>query len=319
MEGPMSWMGPFSLRGPEFLAFWGVGAAGVILVTLALRHVLTGARASPAELEALIARLHGTDIAYLGHGIGRAIEAAVAGLVHRGALVVDGRVLRAPERVPALSRDYVYRGHVDDRYAPVERYVLERVRNDHVNDVPALIRRAGSLDRQLTRRMRREGLRSKPGRVSGWVYAPGVLWLSIGVGKLAIGVGRARPIGALLLLLVIGGWALTRIKPRRLTTRGDQLLRTMRRGAHGLAATARSAPQQLAGNDLALAYALFGVSIAGATLAPLMPSHRRVRATAASASGGVYSASDAGSHACGASCSGASCSAACGSGCGGCT
>jgi|GEM_PF-5999209 len=315
----MRWVNPWSLRGPAFLAFWLAGAVAALAVTLAVRHLLAGRRAPPDELDRLRARLHATDLAHLAHGVGRAIEAAVAGLVHRGSLTIEGGALRATERVPATSRDYVERSRVDPTYAPAEHYVLDKVRNDRVDRVARLVANAGALDQQLIKRRRGDGLCSQPSARHVWLYSPGVAWIGVGVAKVVVGLARGRPVGLLVVVLVVAGLGLRRIAPRRLTARGAQLLRAVQRGAHGLAATARTAPQQLSSTEHALAYALFG--IAAPALASVLHAPGVVHVHAAPGLAG-YSADDGCSSGddCASGC--AAGDASCGSGaasCGGCS
>jgi len=300
-------MNPLSLPGPAFLALWMLGAFVVAGITYGVRAVIAGRRASTTELEALEAGLHPIEVAYLAGGLERAIEAAIAGLVHSGALVVEDGVLRTIETAKQPPSDGGYRGGFDKAaLSPVERYVLAQVRCDRSATVASLIYAADGLDAQLGDRLRTSGLLlAVPPGLRAWVYAPGVLWLGLGFTKLCVGLTRDRPVGFLAILLVAGTVALAclRLPPR--TTRGEQLLRWVKGGAYGLEATSTTAPQQLSGSDLALAYALFGVQTVGASLALLMPSHQRaLAATTASAAG----------SSCGSSCGGG-----CGGGCGGCS
>ena len=50
-------MNPLSLPGPQFLAFWIMGAIAIAFVTVLVRRAIAGPRPSPSELDALAAGL----------------------------------------------------------------------------------------------------------------------------------------------------------------------------------------------------------------------------------------------------------------------
>jgi uncharacterized protein (TIGR04222 family) len=170
-------MNPLSLPGPAFLALWMLGAFVVAGITYGVRAVIAGRRASTTELEALEAGLHPIEVAHLAGGVERAIEAAIAGLVHSGVLVVEDGVLRTIETAKQPPSDGGYRGGFDEAaLSPVERYVLAQVRCDRSATVASLIYAADGLDAQLGDRLRTSGLLlAVPPGLRAWVYAPGVL------------------------------------------------------------------------------------------------------------------------------------------------
>lgn len=298
-------MNPLSLPGPEFLALWITGAIVVAGVALVARRAIAGPRPALEELDALAAGLHPTELGYLIGGIGRAVEAAVAGLVHSGALVITDGALRVVDTAPRLYGDGAYRGYVDEAgQARVERHVLATLRRTPGAPIAVVIQDAAGLDAELAERQRRAGLlvpESAGQRLR--LRLPGMLWLGVGLAKLVVGVSRHRPVTALAVLLVFGVIALVKLVPPRRTARGEALARQQVERSRGLEATAQSAPDQLSGSDVALAYALFGAAAVGAAVAPLMPSYQAALASGSSSGGG-----------CGSSCGGG-----CGGGCGGCS
>jgi uncharacterized protein (TIGR04222 family) len=71
---------------------------------------------------------------------------------------------------------------------------------------------------------------------------PGLVWLGLGLAKLFVGLAHDRPVGFLMILLVVATIALAMVRPPRRTTRGEQLLRWVTGGAHSLEATSKTAP-----------------------------------------------------------------------------
>ncbi len=313
-------MNPFSLPGPEFLAFWILLGLVAALATQLLRRVTAGPGVSAPEIRRMADQLHPSEVAYLAVNLERAVEAVVAGLLHVELLrVVDGKLHRVDRaRDPDHLPEDPYRAIPEpSERSVIEAYVLEEVGRHQGVTVEALTRSARHLAAQLDRRLTRDGLLARPSRLARLsLYVPGALWLAIGATKMGIGLMRGRPIAFLVVLLVGGVFLLSKVRPARLSTRGVAVLRSLGVRTHGLITTARRAPAQLSRLDLSLAYALVG-TIAFPAWAALMPSD--AEAEVANKGGASCGASTCGSSCSGGGGGGASCGGggSCG-GCGGC-
>lgn len=325
-------MNPLPLSGPEFLVFFLLAGLGAVAATLLLRWIVSrpGLHGHPDEIAR---RLHPTEVAFLLHDTDRAIEAAVTALHHRGAIEggTGGKLRRAsaagPAGVPgALESDGVFRGHVEPAsVSRTEDFLLSRL--------PATVSelrewaRHSYLSEELAARVKRERLLVEHRERASWlVRLPGLAWLALGTAKLAVGIERGRPIGALLLLLLVGGVLVFRVvRAPRLSSLGRRVARELR-ALVSLEITAKTAPQQLSHTEMGLAYAVFGYAVAPAAVMLLLPSfHTEVLAQqAASNSNSSSSTSCGGATTCGGTSSssssdggGSSCGG--GGGCGGCS
>lgn len=122
---------------------------------------------------------------------------------------------------------------------------------------------------------------------------------ALGVARMLVGMTRARPVGGLIVLLVVNFLiSLATCRPGRRNQRGERVLRDHLSQCAALQSTAgSSAKGNLSSEDLSLAMALFGTSALATALMP-----------APSSSSGCGSSSSCGS----------SCGGGCGGGCGGC-
>lgn len=304
-------MNPFELSGPAFLSLFVFTAFGAAAATLVVRWLVArpARRGDPAEIAA---RLHPTEVGFLLNGIDRAIEAAVAGLHHRGVIEITAGVLRATDRIEIereLAPEGVYRGVA----TPVHRTAVE----DHVlSHLPATVKElceaahAPHVAAELAGELEDKGLLVRNAARAMWlVRLPVLAWLALGGIKVLIGLERNRPIEVLLVLLIGGGWLLLLLaRAPRLTSLGQAVARKLRAAA-ALEATAKTAPQQLSGDEMARAYAIFGHAIATPAVLVVMPSFHAAL-TAPSSGGGSSCGSSCGSS--GSSCGG-------GGGCGGCS
>jgi uncharacterized protein (TIGR04222 family) len=297
-------MNPFDLQGPEFLGFWLAGWVFVALVALAIRAYVSRTR-SHEGVDVLAAKLHPTEVAYVFGGIERAIEAAVAGLHHRGVIDIeaDGLLkLTAQARGSVLRPDGVFRGViVGEEMSRVEGFVLERL--------PATIRdlcaNSDAVDIVLRRKLEEQGLLVENQRAATrLVRAPAFLWMLVGAIKIAIGLSRDKPVFLLFVLMFGAAWALIVFRAPRLTSLGRLLERNMKRRYAALESTARSASQQLDAAEMTLAYGMFGYLVAPALLMSAMPSYHAAVLASTTTSGS--------------SCGSAGCGGGCG-GCGGCS
>jgi len=304
-------MNPLELTGPAFLSFFLVAGLAAAAATLALRWLV--ARPMRREDPAAIAgRLHPTEVAFLLRDLDRALEAAVAGLYHGGALDVDAGVLmRTGKRDAEPRREGVFRGiAAAGRREPVEDFVLSRLPTTMSQLCEAA--RRSPLELELRARLEGEDLLVREAHHAAWlVRLPAIAWLSVGVVRLCSGLVHERPIGALLCLLLLGGPLLHLARAPRLTWLGRAVAKQLRSSA-ALELTAQTAPQQLSSAELARACAIYGYAVAPAAVMAVMPSyHAAVLAASTGAGGGCGAGSG---DACGGGCGGGGCGG-CGGGC----
>jgi uncharacterized protein (TIGR04222 family) len=244
---------PWSISGPEFLAVWLLGWVVVVAITLVVRDALK----RPPGPTVGVDDLGADELAYLIGGAPRAILAATTGLLHRGQVVLaNDRLERGAAPPPTAVAEGVYRGHaVAPAGPPAERYVLARL----PTSVESLLDDAPALDARYVESMRGKGLLvDRPhGRLA--MAGPSLLWLAVGVSKVGVGIARGRPVGLLILGLVVAAWAVVLFArtPRR-TTAGDAVASAAYQANLGLRSTAMTAPAQLDATDVILACALFG-------------------------------------------------------------
>ncbi len=306
---------PFTMAGPEFLRLFLIaGLASMVWVHVA-RRVLAGPPPAVDDLDGY-RTLDPYQLAYLAGGLTRAIEAAVAELVHHGLVAVhDGRlVLTGASPGKLLVDDHAFRGIVVD--APVDGLpgrALAAIGADG-RTVASLHVRLAPEEAALQQPLIAAGLRHAPeARVArgALALAPGVIVTAIGAIKLVRGIALDRPVGILLLLLAVAVTVLWVTAPFPPTTRrGRAVLAGARARLEGLRATAAAAPEQLSPGDQALAYAVFGpIALAGAAagLTTVFAPPPAAAAASGSSSGDYM-------------CSSSSCSSGCsgGGGCGGC-
>ncbi len=280
-------LNPLDWSGPQFLLLY------VTLLLLALggawvwrRRLGDNGRTGDAS------GLGAVEIAYLAGGVPRALDAGVAELMAGGALRWEGeRAVRGEQPAPP--------GLLGDIHTLV-------VNSQGYAGLQTASRRAGWPLQALQRTLERRGLLLDPDAERRARLLPTLLPLGVallGVAKLVVGVARAKPIGGLLLLVIVTLFAAWRFAAGRVarSRAGDRALAQLRqRHAH-----ATRAPRE---KDLALAVALAGTSaLAGTAYA----AYHDVRSPG---SGSAGSSSDSGSGC--SSDSGGSCSSGCG-GCGG--
>lgn len=311
-------MNPFDLTGPQFLAFYGVGAVLVALATV-LIVLLVSRPPQPGDAAEIAKQLHPTEAAFLIGGTERAIEAAIAGLHHAGTIEIADGVLRpraGSGGAASIQAVGVFRGipREPQELSAAEQHVMRRL--SMPSSVDEVTRASEALDSMLSRKLERLGLLVREhGLKTVFVLAPGLVWVVLGAIKLMVGISRSRPIGVLaVLVLVVGALVFNFAKAPRRTWLGNDVARLIGYRNLGLELTAKTAPAMLSPTDMMLAYAVFGPMVAVPDLHPLLPSVQEAAARDA--------ASGSGSSSCGSSssCSSSSCSSgsSCGGGGGGC-
>jgi uncharacterized protein (TIGR04222 family) len=290
-------MNVLDLRGPEFLRFYLAVLAVVLVAAGVLRRSLRhpGGDLPPGRRP----QLHPLEVAYLSGGARGIIDAAIAGLVQRRHLGVD------------KIRRTLTVGMAPDRATPLEEAVWEAV-DAKAGNVSQVRRAVSDMTRSATSRLQSLGLVVTDSQAAGARLLPALLVLAVmllGVAKIVVGVERNRPVGFLVMLsaipLVAMIFFIASVPVR--TRRGDAVLARMKRQNAALQATAARAPNSLAGDDLSLAFALFGAGIfAWGPMADLRQTLAPPREGGSGCGGGS-------------SCGGGSCGGAtCGGGGGGC-
>lgn len=281
-------MNPFDLTGPQFLVLYVVLLVVTVGVALALRQrARRWAGSAPTQRE-----LDPYEVAYLSSGAQQMALTAVDGLSQgRGLVVGRNRKLEC--------------GGTPSAWHPVEHAALQEVQR-RGSIAPGRLAHALSARpevQQVALRLQAEGLVLPPSaraaaRTAALVYLP---LLALGTARAIRGVALERPIGflVLLLLLTVGLAAVTLVSPR-LSRAGDAALAELRRRHAALKTAASTGRTLLAPQDAALAVGLFGVV---AVTNPLV----RTAFTPSYSGGGDGGGGDGGSSCGGGGCGGGGC------------
>jgi uncharacterized protein (TIGR04222 family) len=292
-------MNIFNWHGPEFLVLYFTLLIIAVVAAVLLRLRLRGP-GDALRAEQIPPDLHPLEVAYLVGGSKAVTDSAIAMLVQRGSLAVQGNKLvassLAPQDVTPLE-DAVYRAVAKKKTVAKVGPVRKSVKD---------------LTRSAISRLQQLGLVPTDEQAASARKIPALLLvalLALGVAKIAVGIDRNRPVEVLVFLCAITfvfAVLFLVIRPRR-TGRGALLLERLKERHAALRTTARSAAgsAQLTPADATLAFALFGPAIFAAG-----PMHDLNRALQPPSSGGTGcgSASSCGSGSCGGG----------GGGCGGC-
>jgi uncharacterized protein (TIGR04222 family) len=336
---------PFTLTGPQFLAFY-IGLLSVLLVAAGI--VRTSLR-GPAD-DRFPPTLDSYQAALLAAGFQGAGEAAVVALTARGSLRVDpGGRFGAVDPKPAWlhpAEDAVWTaaslasststlgsgaswlasriqqkaagqgGLTPGQVASYQRIenVLRSVGQPRQGATASvLVAAARPALLPVRDQLRALGLFMSDPQTINVRTLPTLVILAGGVlgsVRLALGMAAHHAVGDLIALLVLTGiialfFLLHTPNPR--THRGDRLVRNLRRTNAALRTNAAAAAAGLAGADLALAIGLWGPGVLSGS--PLDPVRQLLRPPGSSGGDG---GGDGGS-----SCGGGSCGGGCGGGCGG--
>lgn len=244
-------MNPLDWSGEQFLSVYIPFLVLLLLAAKAWQSTLNqpSEEPRPGELE-----LDPYQVAVLERREG-GVRAAVAALVHAGALKLEDGVLKAVAGPPA-------------RMLPFERAVYEAVAGAR-GDVSELEKKLGRELDKMEEGLRRRGLLMKPEVAERYVRYPKWLFfgpaLGLGLAKMMVGISRDRPVGFLVVLLffatVVGFWVLGSAPWR--TRRGDKALEKLRRDNEALRTTAKAdgAWGTLNSGSVAMAVALFGTGM----------------------------------------------------------
>jgi uncharacterized protein (TIGR04222 family) len=294
-------MNPFDLPGPQFLAFYAVlflaALAGGTWLRWYLR--LPGGEPGPEVLD-----LSPGEAAYLAGGEERAVNAAIARLVHEGSLAADTaerKLTRRSDAVPAGASE-------------LERVIHAAVPGETGTTVAAVRSQAAPALPALRNRLQDLEWLVAADRQGTAVFLPLLLVLAVpllGVIKIFVGIDRHRPVGFLIFGCIVSV-AVALVGFGRRVTRsrlGDKALAELKSANAALEFQAGRRAHELGGNDLTLAVGLFGTAIlVGGPLSGLVTALKPPPS-----SGGSGSSCSSGG------CGGGGCGGGCGGGgCGGC-
>jgi uncharacterized protein (TIGR04222 family) len=290
---------PLDMKGPAFLFFYIVLLVVALALGWALRRFLSGPGGEPPpEADAL----GPYETAYLSGGPTRVTEAATAALVHAGHLKVDadnkGRLAAGPAPIPTSAEaiELALYDAAKNGARPMQTQRATRAAAASYARVPEML--GLTPDNPLAARL--------------FGALPIALVLALGIAKFAVGIARDKPIGLLLLLLVVTFFctAALGLMPVWASRKGEAALRRLKSENQALRASVGStkpAAVAMTPDDFGFAVALYGTQCLA--LGPHADLHRLYHAPS---SGG-----DAGSSS--SSCSSSSCgSSSCGGGGGGC-
>lgn len=291
-------LGPFDLRGPDFLVFYFWFATGTFAVAFALRWGLRGPGTSLMRRESLT-EASPYAVAALG-GMKHVLGAALTSLSARYLLRPERRnqVIRAVGTLPEDAPEIEQRIHELARPSTGANLAyLQAVTAIAMADDVARLRQAGLLlDETAAARVR-----LVPFMVA--LLAP-----AVGAVKIAIGLSRGRPVEFLMILcLVTGALAFLFLRRSWRTRAGDEVWAELR-SAHA-AGKQRLPNGALPGTESVMLVALFGASVWPAAVTTLHNAMKPESSSSGSDFGGCS----------GSSCGGGGSSCGGGSGCGGCS
>jgi uncharacterized protein (TIGR04222 family) len=177
----------WGIPGPVFIAGYVVGALVALAITLAWRRSLSAGRAPSRELD-----VH--EVAYLAGGEEQALVAALTGLRAENAIEIVDRRLRRTDARP--------RGRGDLDHAVAAKIGADRV--DYAHRLlygPAVRRQLHAIRDRLVR----ERLLLGAAELRQWRAAALPLWLLlvVGVARLVAGASGGKPVGFLILALLV--------------------------------------------------------------------------------------------------------------------
>lgn len=296
-------MNIFDLSGPDFLGFYVVALVGAGVLAVAVRGVLWFVLGSH-EADGMHT-LDPYETAYLAGGERHAMNAALASLIQRSVLSVNG-----VSRTVTTHKLGGGNGH------PFEKDLCHSVSSVGTTLQGLHDRDFASLD-AIRKRLEQLGLVFSPtatGLIRFLLVLPLVLVTGIGAIKIFVGLSREKPVIFLVVLTALAAFAVVKLLRWQIlrTPAGNRMLKSLQSANAALQTTSATKHAKLSGEDVALSLALFGTGVlVGPSLAglqtALMPS-----TTTNSGWGGWFNSS------CGSSgCSSGSCGSSCGGGCGG--
>ncbi len=300
-------MNPFDLPGPQFLLFFAVFSA---LVLLGLHLMRRAQESGPPSIVSL------DDpylVAYLSGGRDQAVAVAATSLIDRGLLKMT-----TPDKIEIGREDAEQLVH-----RPIEKELLSHFKAGAAASSlfpPSSLSVEGPCREYAESLERLDALPDagrKSTRLKMFLLAAGIL---AGVTFIKIGVAFSRGRHNVLFLVVLAAlacWGAYRIVHPFRTARGDALLADLKTLYGSLKERAESIPAGGASSELAWLGAVFGMAAVPFILFPFAGAFQphKTRRSAGDSSGYSCSSSSCSS---GSSCSSSSCGSSCGGGGGGC-
>jgi uncharacterized protein (TIGR04222 family) len=306
-------LNPFDFDGPTFLGLYAILFAVAIMGAFVLRRILR-----LSDIVSTNDSLDPYEAAYLAGGRRLAIRAALGSLVDRGALAVRKVEKKLVGLFPAVAEYRLVAQQPVDESAPELEQVILLASAGEGQTIPKLHETADAPAGRLADRLQREGLLLDENQSAQARYWPALLVAALavfGTIKIVVGVYRDRPVGFLILAVIVSFIVAAVFLKQSLRSRaGDQLLTDLRQ-KHSRLNVSTSGAHDMPAADLILATALFGTAVlVGGPLDEL-----RAALAAPARQGGGGGASGCGGH-CGSGCGGGGCGGGgCGGGCGGCS
>lgn len=296
-------MNPFDMPGPPFLVFYVFALIGAWILRFWLLQ-----RFEPADKQLRPPSLSPYEVGYLMGDQRRAMETALAKLALDDALVAT----------PSLAGHFTAVGDVP-KSAPELVREVHRAMKTTAMTLPMLLDKVATPLGRINARLKDQQLLMTPGsgQALNWLLCsvgPLLAVGALGVSKIVVGVGRGRPIGILLLLVlatIVMMWIVR--KPPRLTKLGREVEKAILRRNAALTTTSLSRSTDLSEADQLLAVALVGAgALAFGNLAWLHQAaiYRQPGRDGGGSDGGGGGSSDGGG--------GDGGGGGCGGGCGGC-
>jgi len=295
---------PFDWRGPEFLVFYLILAACVVIALELVRRAMESA--TPIKMDLADPYL----VAYLRGGESETLRVAVVSLIDRGLLIAIGNTItRAHNVVPGSAR------------RAIDQALLQKFATSgdatSIFDDSTLKAYCEPLQSALTRDGLLPNDSVQTARAFRFFVAVLVLVL-VGGMKLVIALQRGRTnVAFLVILMIVAVVVAAKVAFPRLTPRGRAMLEDIKNLYSGLKSRAAFIPSGGATIEAAMLAATFGIgALEGANFAyarnlfPRSATSKKTSSwtTSCSSSCGTSSASSCGS----------SCGGGCGGGCGGC-
>ena len=299
-------LNPFDLRGPDFLAFYGIAYVAAFALAWVVRSASRGPDGAPRRG----IHLDPYQIAYLNGGAVHAVNAAITALYHRDVLKVtesDGtlQVLRPGAALPHPLEQAVYRAVDPDG---------REGRRRQVSDVRLIVRPTVE---QVGAGLKKAGLVVNDDDARAAAVRATLVALAVpmtGLVKVMIGLSRDKPVSFLVLAVIATAVLAVAVLSRRphRTRLGDAALRALRSVNDPL----RTNVMRVGPEALVLGVALFGLGMLGNTNLEFLNRTLRPRNQSTFSSSGCGGATSCGGFSCGgSSCGGGGCG---GGGCGGC-
>jgi uncharacterized protein (TIGR04222 family) len=280
-------MNPFDLPGPEFLLFYLILGAMLLIVLFALRRYGEPDPSTPVQLT------EPYEIAYLRGGANEVLRLATVGLIDRGLLDVKDKRVKVTD--PAQAKQIRH---------PVDHALLESFRSG--GEATAVFSNSylkGQCD-SYTRKLTELGLlpdeQSNAQRRTVYRAVVGVLLLVAAV-KIALAIERGRRnLAGLIVLAIVFLVLASAIGRVKRTKRGEVFLKHMRELLDGLRQRSSMFVPRANTNELLLMGAVFGMAALPVNAYPYVMT--------------LYPKAASSTSGCGSSCGGGGC----GGGCGGC-